>query len=203
VDKSEVDLKLALAHLQRAELDNERLTIELRKLRNSAPWYQGLLQVVPLVTALVSVAGFVWGIRLYVETQENNLKSSQQQAKKENANAEREFMKPWLESQRTTYHDALDAATAATLSSDPKVRAAAVDAFAQLYYGRMVTVETTGVSGGMKSVGRCLGLDLPESCTPAQVRERLLSLATAMTVSMAATARMSYEDFEKNQFRYE
>ncbi len=38
-------------------------------------------------------------------------------------------MTPWLESQRKTYEEALDAAATAATSSDPKLRAAANDLF--------------------------------------------------------------------------
>ena len=101
MDKAETDLKLAAAQLQRADLDNQRLAIELEQLRKPAPWFQVPLQFVPLVTALVSVAGFLWGINLYMVAQQANRDASnrqaqqrEDQAKQENLSREREFMQP-------------------------------------------------------------------------------------------------------------
>lgn len=207
MEKAELDLKLAAAQLQRAELDNQRLTIELEKLRRPAPWFQVPLQFVPLVTAMVSVAGFLWGINLYMETQNANrdasVKQAQQredQAKQENLSREREFMQPWLKSQRDIYEQALDAAATASTSRDPKLRSSAIDAFWQLYYGRMVLVETTAVSGAMKEMGACLRQE--GFCIQTQKTDRVLKLGSAMALSMAATAKMSYEEFSKNQYLY-
>jgi hypothetical protein len=207
MDKAEMDLKLATAQLQRAELDNQRLAIELEKLRKPAPWFQVPLQFVPLVTALVSVAGFLWGINLYMVAQQANRDASDrqaqqrvEQARQENVSREREFMQPWLKSQRDIYEEALDAAATATTSRDPKLRGSANDTFWKLYYGRMVLVETTSVSGAMKELGFCLREE--GFCTDKQRTDRSLDLASAMALSMAATAKMSYDEFSKNQFLY-
>jgi hypothetical protein len=207
VEKAELDQKLATAQLQRTELDNQRLAMELEKLRKSAPWYQIPLQFVPLVTAFVSVAGFLWGINLYMETQKNNSDASQKQAlqreaqaKQENLNAERDFMQPWLKSQRDIYEEALDAAATASTSRDPKLRESATDAFWHLYYGRMVLVETTAVSGAMQDMSVCLRVK--GVCTDKQKTDRTLKLGSAMAQSMAVTAKMSYDEFAKNQFLY-
>lgn len=207
MEKTELEQKLAMAQLQRAELDNQRLAMELEKQRKPAPWFQVPLQFVPLVTAMVSVAGFLWGINLYMETQESNREAGRKQAeqraaqaKQENLHAEREFMQPWLKSQRDLYEEALDAAATATNSLDPKLRAAANDTFWQLYYGRMVLVETTSVSTAMQDMGGCLREGVV--CTRKQVTDSLLGLGTAMAMSMAATAKMSYEEFAKDQFLY-
>lgn len=208
MDKAETDLKLAAAQLQRADLDNQRLAIELEKLRKPAPWFQVPLQFVPLVTAFISVAGFLWGINLYMVAQQANrdagdrqAQQREDQAKQENLSREREFMQPWLKSQRDIYEAALDAAATVTTTTDPKLRAAAHDLFWQLYYGRMVLVETTTVSGAMKAIGRCF--DQSEACNKSLALERVLSLGSAMAHSMASSARMTYEDFAQNQFCYE
>ena len=164
-------------------------------------WYQRLLQFVPLLTALVSVAGFLWGIQVYRNAQDDNRAASKKRAELENTTREREFMTPWLESQRKTYEEALDAAATAATSSDPKLRAAANDLFWQFFYGRMILVETTTVSSAMQDVGTCLRRE--GFCTDKQKTNRTLKLASAMAVSMAATAKMTYEEFAKNQFRYD
>ncbi|MDH4064506.1 MAG: hypothetical protein OEW19_08900, partial [Acidobacteriota bacterium] len=119
---------------------------------------------------------------------------------REQATAEREFMKPWLESQRDIYEQALTAAAAAANARDAKDRATAEERFWQLYHGRMITVETREVSGGMVQVGRCL--DGSDACDVDEMNARTRALATAMAGSMAATARMSYREFAENQFHY-
>ena len=163
-------------------------------------WYQRLLQFVPLLTALVSVAGFLWGIQVYRNAQDDNRAASKKRAELENTTREREFMTPWLESQRKTYGEALDAAATAATSSDPKLRAAANDLFWQLYYGRMILVETTTVSGAMKAMGNCLGAKA--TCGEKEIHDALLKLGTAMAESMAATAKLTYEQFAAKQFHY-
>ena len=164
------------------------------------PWYHRSLKFVPLLTAMVSVAGFLWGIQVYRNAQNDNRAASEKRTEVENRTREREFMTPWLESQRKTYEDALDAAATAATSSDPKLRAAANDLFWQLYYGRMILVETTTVSGAMKTMGNCLGAKA--TCSEQQIRDALLKLGTAMAESMAATAKLTYEQFAAKQFHY-
>ena len=208
MDKAEIDLKLAAAQLQRAELDNERLAIELEKLRKPATWFQVWLQFVPLVTALVSVAGFLWGVNLYRIAQKANREASEKQAvqlkeqsRQENQSRERDLMQPWIKSQRDIYEEALNAASTASTASDPKLRAVAANAFWQLYYGRMILVETTDVSAAMQEIGDCLTGGVGH-CAEERMQELTLTLGSAMASSMAATARMTYEEFSKDQFLY-
>jgi hypothetical protein len=198
--EDDVGKRLATAQLRRAELENQKLTLELARLGTPTPWTQKLFQFVPMVTAIVSVAGFLWGVKLYVDTQAKEARNRSAQAEHENTNAEREFMKPWLESQRQIYGEALDAATTALLAADPKDRAKAVDGFWKLYHGRMVLVETHSVSGVMKQIKACL--ENQAACQAEYARARLLALGSAMAQSMADTAKKSYTQFAANQFRY-
>ncbi|GGD00228.1 hypothetical protein [Undibacterium terreum] len=195
-----IDQQLAITQLQHMQLENEKLSLELEKIRKGTSWLQLPLQLVPLISALVAVAGFLWGVLQYSDEQAKNRSDKETQSKRENAIAEREFMRPWLESQRQTYQEALTAATAIANSKESKDRGEAEQKFWQLYHGAMILVETKKVSGGMVLFGHCI--DGTEACSQQQMNERSRDLATAMAESMAATAKMSYQEFVQNQFHY-
>ena len=109
-------------------------------------------------------------------------------------------MKPWLESQREIYLQALSAAAAVASSDNPEKRKQATEEFWQLYQGQMILVETKSVSGAMVHFGRYL--DGTDSCSKAEMNVRCRALATAMAESMAATAKMTFKEFVAHQFRY-
>lgn len=200
MDESDVAHKLASAQLQHIQLENDKLTHELSKQRQKPAWYYFPIQLVPLITALLSVAGFLWGVVLYTNEQAKNRVEHEKQSLREKETAEREFMRPWLESQRTIYLEALNAVTAASNSREPKERATAEQQFWQLYHGRMILVETKTVSDAMVYFGRCL--DRTNVCDLDEMNKRAKALASRMAESMAVTARMSYQEFAQNQFRY-
>jgi len=199
MEQTDVARELAQAQLQRARLDNEKLARELEAQGRPRPWYQIPIQFVPLITALVSVAGFLWGVLQYAGQQQKNRDERVAQSKRETETAERQFMEPWLKSQRDIYTEALNAAVAIANAQEPRDIAVAQEKFWQLYHGRMILVETEEVSGAMKRFGECLGVP---RCIPEHMNELARELATAMAESMAATARMKYDDFAANQFHY-
>jgi len=53
---------LELARLEQVRLENEKLKLELAELTQGKPWYHIPNQVVPIVTALVAIGGFSWGV---------------------------------------------------------------------------------------------------------------------------------------------
>jgi hypothetical protein len=184
------ECKLQLAQLEKLQLENEKLKLELAEFKCGKPWYSIPIELVPIITALIAIAGFLYGVIQYRDLQSKNRES-----------AEREFMKPWLESQREIYLQALSAATTVANTDDPKKRKQATEEFWRLYQGKMILVETTGVSGAMRRFGNCLnGVD---TCTKDEMNTRCRALATAMADSMAATAKMTFQEFKNNQFRYE
>lgn len=197
MDEPDPSRQLAQAQLTKLQLENEKLALELAKQRG---WYQFPVQLVPLVTALLSVAGFLWGVLQYTDAQQKNRLEREKQSLREIDTAQREFMKPWLEGQRQIYQEALSAAATAANTREPGERAAAEQKFWQLYHGRMILVETKSVSAAMVQYGHCL--DGSEACPPEEKNQRNRRLASAMAESMAATATMSYREFVENQFRY-
>jgi len=192
--------RLRAAQIRRAELENEKLALELASLRRATAWYHLPLRLAPLMTIMLSLAGFTWGVFQYVAEQEKNRAERETQSLREREVAEREFMRPWLDAQRTTYVEALSAVARIANARDPKTRASAEQAFWELYHGRMILVETKFVSGGMVHFGRCV--DRSESCSVPEMNDRAKALASSMAESMSATAQMSYRDFSANQFKY-
>ena len=185
--------ELTVLQSRKLQLECEKLELESAAQRGGAPKpskRQLALQLVPALTALISVAGFLWGVWLYQGTKE-----------KERQTAEREFMKPWLESQRSIYTEALIAASVRANSPNAPARAKAEQDFWQLYHGRMVLVETREVSGAMVQMGNCFDRG-DELCSLSRRPELTRALASAMAHSMGVTAKMTYEDFARNQFRY-
>jgi len=175
--------------LEQLQLGNEKLRQELASLRSGKPWYGALAQMVPMITVLLALAGFFWGMLQYRWEQGKNRET-----------AEREFMKPWLESQRDIYSQALAAAATIPNTEDPKTRKQATEEFWRLYEGKMVLVETKDVSDQMMAFGYCL--DGTEDCNKREMNKRCLNLGTAMANSMALTAKMTYKEFADNQFHY-
>jgi len=169
-------------------LTNEKLKLEVDDLKKQQRSHPIIAQAIPVVTALVAVAGFLWGVAQYREQQE-----------KSQENAAREFMKPWLESQREIYMQALSFAATVANSEIPTERKQATDGFWELYQGKMILVETKSVSGAMVQFGNCLAAN---PCTKDEMNNRSRDLATAMAESMAATAAMTFKEFSAHQFKY-
>jgi hypothetical protein len=106
-----------------------------------------------MITAFVAISGFAWGLVQYGREQEKNRNAQHGQSIREQETAEREFMRPWLETQRATYQEALIAAATVPNTEDPKARKQATDDFWRLYQGKMILVETKSVSGAMVQYG--------------------------------------------------
>ena len=178
-----------LAELEQDQLRNELLKIELASHGRRKPWYSVPLQMVPMVTAIVAFGGFTGGIFQYSREQTKNRETT-----------EREFMKPWLESQRETYRQALTAAATIANTDDSNAKQQAVRDFWRLYQGAMILVETETVKDAMIRYGYCLeGID---KCDKYEMNTRCHDLASAMAESMAATAGMTYREFASKQFKY-
>jgi hypothetical protein len=185
----EPESPLLLAQLEQLRLTNEKLKLEIDQLKKPGRSQPTLLQFLPVVTALVAVSGFLWGVAQYVREQ-----------KAIQSRAEREFMKPWLESQHEIYLQALSFAATVTNSDKPTDKKQATYEFWRLYQGKMILIETKAVSDAMGKFGECLQYD--GACTQTEMIRRVQSLASEMAESMAATAKMNYEDYSANQFKY-
>jgi len=190
-----------LAQLEQIRLQNEKLGLELADVRKGKPWYHVLTQLVPIVTALIAIAGFWWGLIRYQDEQQKNRLEQQKQSLREEESREREFMKPWLESQRETYQQALSAAATVANSDNAQRQRQAAEEFWRLYQGKMILVETKTVSDAMVDFGHCVE-NSRITCTRSEMNDLSRALATAMAESMAATAKMTFKEFAANQFKY-
>jgi hypothetical protein len=190
--------ELQMAQLEKHKLENAKLKQELQGQGKPKPWHVVLIQFVPIISALVAVAGFLWGVYQYQAQQTRNLAAQKLQSERELETAQRDLMRPWLDSQREIYLQALTAASTVANASDPEELKRAKTEFWNLYHGRMILVETQEVADGMIRFGNCIN----SGCNSSKLNEQLHQLATAMANSMAATAQMTYAEFSANQFQY-
>ena len=193
-----LQLEIQLVQLEKLQLENEKLRQELKERGKSKPWHAVLVQFVPFVSALVAVAGFLWGVYQYQAQQTRNLEAQRLQSERELETAQRDLMKPWLDNQREIYLQALTAASTVANAGNSEELNQAKAEFWNLYHGKMILVETQTVAEGMVHFGNCIN----SGCNNAKLNEQLHQLATAMANSMAATAQMTYEEFSANQFKY-
>jgi hypothetical protein len=109
-----------------------------------------------MITAAVALFGFAWGLVQYGNEQNKNRSQQKAQFDRDQETAEREFMKPWLDAQRETYREALQAVATIANTDEPKAKKQAVNDFWRLYQGKMILVETQAVLGAMIQYGNCL-----------------------------------------------
>jgi len=177
---------MPLNELQRAQLERVRLLNEKTRADLNAPpvrktWGQILLSYLPAVSAFIAVWGVVWGLIQYRAAQES------------------ELMKPWLQAQREIYRETLAIVAEVANAESETAQSNAAEKFWQQYHGKMVLIETKDVVEAMKTFSRCL---LTEKCSKDLMNIRTRFLASRMAASMAATAKMTYSEFEANQFHY-
>lgn len=203
-----VERALQLAQLEHLQLENEVLRSNQRIGRSPKSIPKLVSDWTPVFSAIGAVAAFLWGVHQYqVEQQKNRTQAEAQRAsdieaqKRELAARQREFMKPWLESQRQIYLEALSTAARVISPVSSDDRKQAVEQFWQLYHGKMIVLETERVANEMIHFGECL--DRGEACDKKEMIHQLHRLGTAMAESMAATGGMSYEEFASNQFKYQ
>lgn len=197
--------------LDRQTLETEKLRLEVAALRRQSGQGRSLSSYVPLISVLVTVAGFGFGIYQYRAQQIQNRESQERLARQENEardrqaardreNAQREFMKPLLDKQLSLYFEASTTAATIVKTTDEAERKRAINNFWRLYYGPLVMVESTAVSGSMKSFGFCL--DGTDQCNENDLRDRALSLATNLQRALLNSWNMKPEDFTKDKFQY-
>ncbi len=197
--------------LVKLRLENERLSLEIESLKRGRNHLIALTDYIPLITVLVTIAGFSFGIYQYRAQQiENRIseetlarqerEAREAQAQKDNDTAQRDFMKPLLEKQLSLYFEASSAVSTIATTADSSEREKATNTFWHLYYGPLVIVETEKVSGAMKRFGKCLGED---SCSKDEMNKRSLALATALQEAMLKSWNLKPEDFTQDKFKYD
>ncbi|MEK6324617.1 MAG: hypothetical protein AABN33_23500 [Acidobacteriota bacterium] len=197
--------------LDRLRLETEKLRLEVASLRRESARPPSLSSYVPLISVLVTVAGFGFGIYQYRAQQIQNRESQERlahqesearekQSARDKENAQREFMKPLLDKQLSLYFEASSTAATIVKTTDEAERKKAINSFWRLYYGPLVIVESTEVSGAMKIFGHCL--DGTEQCDEQELGDRALALATSLQKTLLNSWNMKPEDFTKDKFQY-
>jgi hypothetical protein len=198
------------AELEKLRLEIERLKIEISGSRRGRA-LDSIVRLTPLITVTIAVFGVLFTVYQYKEEQKNNRIAQQQQLEKETREradreqrdavlAQREFMKPLLEKQQQLYFEASSAAAIIASTNNPEERRRAELTFWKLYWGPLVFVESTEVSGAMKNFGNCLSR--VEDCDETEMKNRSLKLGSAMEESILNTWKAKPEDFNQNQFKY-
>jgi len=198
------------AQLEKLRLENEKLGFELENLKRGKG-LSSFIPYLPLITLLVTIAGFGFGVYQYRAQQQANRNAQAEQSrkdreareiqsKKDTETAQREFMKPLLQNQLSLYLQASAAAATVSPSTDPVERKKAVNDFWRLYEGPLIMVESKEVSGAMVAFGNCL--DKTESCDEAEMSNRSHALASRMQESILKSWNTSPENFAADKFIY-
>jgi len=143
-----------------------------------------------LITALVAVAGFLFGVFQYQKQQSLNRMSAAE-------SRDREFLRPLWERQVAIYFDASEAAATIATTSDSEERRKAEAKFWMLYWGPLVMVESPDVSGAMKNFGKCLRGE-----GEGDLRDLSLKLASAFQASLTEGANLRLVEFSKGKIDY-
>lgn len=161
----------------------EKIRLEIDGLKRSGR-ESSLVRYLPLLTTLVAVAGFLFGIYQFKTQQDERLRA-------EKISNDREFKKALWEKQLNYYLEAAQAAS--TLASfnenDGKdiqpERTKARVRFWQLYYGELAIIEDPNVSDAMVKYGRCLrDYDLTK-CNQSELKQHARVLAQACRNAVA------------------
>jgi hypothetical protein len=183
--------------LRKLELEVEKLKLDITSSARIQR-FDLVLRLMPALTIMVTVLGFVFTVWQYSHEQARARAAAERQSVRDAEARQREFMKPLLEKQQQLYFEA--AAATITSSSNPSQRQQAEAKFWILYWGPLVMVESTDVSGAMKAFGMCLSGN--KKCSDGEVQNRSLALASTLETSILRTWNAKPEEFTKEQFVY-
>lgn len=198
--------------LEKLRLENERLSLEIASMKRGRNRLISMTDYIPLITVLVTIAGFGFGIYQYRAQQIENRLSQEMLARQEREDrevqlqkdkdtAQRDFMKPLLEKQLSLYFEASSAVSTIASTTDASEREKATNTFWRLYYGPLVVVETKKVSGAMERFGNCLTGE--ESCSKNEINNRSLALATTLQEALLKSWNLKPENFTQDKFKYD
>jgi len=201
---------LQTAQLEKLRLENEKLKFELETLKKGKG-LSSFIPYLPLITVLVTIAGFGFGIFQYRAQQQANREAQTEQSKKDREAreiqskkdteaAQREFMKPLLQNQLSLYLQATAAAATISSSTDPVERKKATNDFWRLYEGPLIMVESKEVSGAMIAFSYCL--NEPGNCDKAEISKRAHAIASRMQESLLRSWNTNPENFAADKFTY-
>jgi hypothetical protein len=184
--------------VERLALENRKLKAELDRMRPSV--WDGIQRLSPLLGSALAVAAFVFGVFQYLEQQDRELATRENELARQAAARDQEFMKPLWERELATYF--LTSETVATIvkTTDAVERRAAVDQFWRLYAGPLIILETRALSSAMVSFGTCL--EGTQSCSGQQLHDRGLAVSSAIQEAIQEHADLRLSEFSKDKFQY-
>ena len=137
--------------IQNLRQQNDKLTIEIQTLKATAPagrWEGRISRFNPVVTALIGVAAFTFGVIQYIRAETASRKQrAEEQFKTLKADelarieAKREALKPLWDKQIDLYMDAAETAATIALTDDEEVRTTSEKRFWILYWGPLAAIE--------------------------------------------------------------
>ncbi|MFN0018091.1 MAG: hypothetical protein ACKVP0_07525 [Pirellulaceae bacterium] len=204
---------------------NEKLSFEINELKGEGAWVRRLNKLLPVITGLVAVAGFWFGIIQYLRAENASLEqrrdaekaSLTQRREAEKARVEqqkaaddvfrrelkRETAKPLWEKQLSLYIEATEKAATIATSKEPTRREAAEQRFWELYWGPLAAVEDIGLikqdSAGIEAAMVKFGAELEKQhdMRDAEQLKRLsLKLAHAVRSAIAPTFDVEATDLD-------
>ena len=198
---------LELEHLKadnkKLLLENEKLALELKRLQAPPHWTAHVKPLLPIVTALLAVAGFWFGIWQYFRSEEarqadarvaEQNRLDQQRAADETfrRNLKRETARPLWEKQLSLYIEAAEKAAAVATTDDDGARREAEARFWVLYWGPLAAVEDVGlekegkasIEAAMVRFGEAIKKD-PEAHDRPEMKRLALELAHAVRGAIA------------------
>lgn len=186
--------------LEKLKLENEKLKLEIAALQKGKKWSEILQGYLPFISILLAVAGFGFGVYQYRNQEEQNRSQGKLNYEAQINNERRDFMKPLLEKQLALYLEASEAASTIATTTDVNERKKALNNFWRLYYGPLVMVENTEVSGAMKTLGDCVP---PRgNCDKGELSNLSLKLATKLQTALLSSWNRKPENYTADKFQY-
>lgn len=182
--------------LQQLQVEVEKLRLEVEALRSSSFWDRTVGRYLPLITAVLAVAGFWVGLIQYSRQQAEADQERSSALDRRSEEFRREAAKPFWDSQLRLYLRASEAAGTIATSSDPDVVSRAETDFWVLYWGPLAIVEDVGmekqpiaeVEAAMVQFGRYLATGPND-----RSRERMQSLSLALAHAMRRSVPPSFD----------
>jgi hypothetical protein len=136
-----------------------------------------------LLSPLLAIAAFAWGIYTYRDTARQQLDRQKAEAERTAQTRRIEATRPFLDKQLTLYTEATKVAASLATTTDEKERAKLKKRFMELFWGDLGLVEREGVALAMVEFRR--GLD--RNAGPAELGTLALALAHACREELAVS----------------
>jgi hypothetical protein len=162
--------------------------LEVEALRSSRWWDRVVGRYLPLITALLAVVGFWFGVIQYYAQRGDSEKQLAEAQQGRADELRREAAKPFWEMQLKLYARASEAAATIATSDDEAARSRAESEFWLLYWGPLSCVEDVGiekkphpeVEAAMVQFGNYLKAHSRETRTKSELQPLSLALAHSM-----------------------